>query len=74
MKSDIKKVHLEKKTHSDFLELVGKRVQIIGSHPWKGETGIVTSRESTAVGFGWRVQMDNGLCCYVFHSELLNQI
>lgn len=46
--------------------MIGKRVLIQGKHPWSGEVGTITGADKTPVGYGLRVQLDNGMSCFVF--------
>jgi hypothetical protein len=46
---------------------IGKRVEIVGiDHPHRGGKGEVIAVEYTAVGWGQRIKLDNGLECFVF--------
>jgi hypothetical protein len=55
-------------------ELIGKRVQVTGDHPWSGEVGTV--KEIKPVNFpikrtGWIISLDNGMSCFVFDAKQL---
>lgn len=46
---------------------VGKRVKIIGAtHPHRGESGECIAVEYTNVGWGVRINLENGQSCYTF--------
>jgi hypothetical protein len=47
-------------------QLIGKRVLLKGKHPWAGETGTIEREDKTPVGYGLRVNLDNGMSCFVF--------
>lgn len=53
-------------------QLDGKRVTIIGSHPWSGHSGVVSGKpENTLIGWILTVNLDNGMSAGVTN---LNQI
>jgi hypothetical protein len=46
---------------------IGKRVKIIGiNHPHRGESGQCMDVEYTNVGWGIRINIENGEGCFVF--------
>lgn len=46
---------------------IGKRVKIIGiDHPHRGESGVCADVEYTHVGWGIRINLENGEGCLVF--------
>lgn len=46
---------------------IGKRVKIIGvHHPHCGESGVCADVEYTHVGWGIRINLENGEGCFVF--------
>lgn len=56
------------------MNIVGKKIKIIGKHPHSGEIGTVESVEKTFLGsVGWKIKLEN--CshgtngCFVFKSE-----
>ena len=49
---------------------MGRKVKIIDrSHPWTGETGTVKSIDKTLAGYGMRIELDNGVNCFVFKTS-----
>lgn len=57
--------------------MVGKRVLIVGDHPWEGETGKVVSEEREVGLFrkpAFRVRLDNGTECFVFSPKNLKKV
>ena len=43
-------------------QLDGKRVTIIGGHPWSGHSGVVAGKpEKTLIGWVLTVNLDNGM-------------
>ena len=53
-----------------IIDFNGKRVLIIGKHPWAGKTGVITGAEQTCTGkWGLVVELDNGQSCFVFKPE-----
>lgn len=46
---------------------IGKRVKIVGTdHPHRGESGECADVEYTPVGWGIRINLENGEGCFVF--------
>lgn len=43
----------------ESLFVVGDRVAMRGSHPWKGEAGEIVNSPGTVFN-GWNVRLDNG--------------
>jgi len=53
-------------------QLDGKRVTILGNHPWSGHSGVVAGvPEQTLIGWILTVNLDNGMSAGVTN---LNQI
>jgi hypothetical protein len=52
-------------------DLIGKRILIKNGHPHEGEVGTVVDYEKIGVTaeWGFRVDLDNGGACYVFHDR-----
>lgn len=59
------------KQFDDFkAKWIGAKVLITGiKHPWRGESGVVSSMDHTAIGFGMKVDLENGESCYVFKGS-----
>lgn len=52
--------------------IIGKKVLIIGDHPWCGEMGVIKGIQSTSMGStGWLVDLKNGTTCFVFNAKNL---
>lgn len=49
---------------------IGKRVKIVGSeHPHRGKSGKCSDVEYTSVGWGIRIDLENGEGCFVFKGS-----
>lgn len=54
---------------------IGKRVLIIGDHPWSGEVGTATEVKQVPTGTkGIIVELDNGTSCFVFKESNLQML
>jgi hypothetical protein len=54
------------------MSFIGKRIKIIGDHPWEGETGKLVAEEREVGLFkkpAFRVRLDNGIECFVFSTK-----
>ena len=53
----------------------GRRVLIIGSHPWQGETGVITGGPrlmyNDSVELYYEVLLDKGIRCYVEPKDII---
>ena len=56
-------------------EMVGKHVNLIGNHPWAGETGKIKSYEKMGVLplMAYKVMLQNGIECFA-KPELVKKI
>jgi hypothetical protein len=55
-------------------EFDGKKALLRGDHPWAGETGIILGMQMTGAGWAVKVRMDNGIECFVYHTENLKLV
>lgn len=45
-------------------KMVGRRVLMVGDHPWKGQAGTIVRFEKTPFGTCPVVDLDNGQSCF----------
>jgi hypothetical protein len=63
---------ISQKGESEMEYFIGKRVQIIGNHPWSGERGTVKETKTIPTGTtGLIIELDNGTSCFVFKASQL---
>lgn len=54
------------------MNLIGKRVEIVGKHLFKGERGQIVRTSKTSWGNGFVIKLDkNGVECFVYNLQIL---
>lgn len=52
----------------------GKRVVLVGDHPWSGYTGTVEGKEVLLAREALKVKLENGSSCYVFDPAQIRSV